>query len=80
MKMEPQQSRIPWVSEIMEIMWTLLSVIGIIWVVRICSQLNPTNPTFMKGSQPFQNWSIYLNLRIKDQTLFEMEQKQEENN
>jgi hypothetical protein len=61
----------------MEIMWTLLSVIGIILVVKICSQLNPT---FMTGSQPFQEWSIYLNLRIKDQTLLEMEQKQEENN
>jgi hypothetical protein len=61
----------------MEIMWTLLSVIGIILVVKICSQLNPT---FMMGSQPFQEWSIYLNLRIKDQTLLEMEQKQEENN
>lgn len=78
MKMEPQQSRIPLVSEKMEVMWTLLSVIGIIWVVRICSRLNPTNATFMTGSQPFKDWCIYLNLRIKEQTLFEMEE--EENN
>ena len=64
----------------MEIMWTLLSVVGIIWVVKICSQWNPTNATFMTGSQPFQDWCIYLNLRIDDQTLFEMEERQEENN
>ena len=64
----------------MEIMWTLLSVIGIILVVRIFSRRNPTDATFMTGSHSIQDWCIYLNLRINDQTLFEMEEKQEENN
>lgn len=69
----------------MEIMWTLLSVIGIMWLyigwIGLVSALLLRNeidglytdriysgPT-MSGSETFQQWSRYLNLRIENQAL-----------
>jgi len=86
----------------MEIMWTLLSVIGIMWLyigwIGLVTALLLRNeidglytdriynrPT-VTYSQQFQDWHIFLNLRIQNQTLLdqnitllEMVEKQDEN-